>query len=83
MLTEPDVNSDRLMDMIEFLMKQLTVRLEHGRIIVFLTMHFISFKPHIYPNISIMPSFHTLHSSVVNLTAFDLSDSRLDGRVLE
>jgi hypothetical protein len=54
MLTEPDVNSDRLMDMIEFLMKELTVGLEHGSIIVFLNMHFISLHSHIDPYISIL-----------------------------
>ena len=54
MLTEPDVNSDRLMDMIEFLMKQLTVRLEHGRIIVFFEHAFISLHSHIDLYISIL-----------------------------
>ena len=48
-----DVNGGQLMDMMEFLKKPSTIGLGYGRIIVFLNMHFISFRAHIDFNISI------------------------------
>jgi hypothetical protein len=53
MLVEPGVNGGQLMDKMDFLVKPFTISLQYGRIIVFLNMHFISFQPHIDPNISI------------------------------
>ena len=53
MFVELDVNGGQLMDMMEFLVKPSTIGLGYGRIIVFLNMHFISFRAHIDFNISI------------------------------
>ena len=53
MFVELDVNGGQLMDMMEFRVKPSTIGLGYGRIVVFLNMHFISFRAHIDLNISI------------------------------
>jgi hypothetical protein len=53
MLAKPDVNSDPLMDMMEFRIKPFTIGLEHGLIIVIFERAIVSVQPHVDLDISI------------------------------